>query len=171
MINRKVFINLAAVIFLIFLQIFIFNNINFEGSINPYPYIIFILLYPPHRNKYVFLALCFILGLGVDIFENTGGINAFASVFIGFFKNKLIRLLSGKTNFEIDEFKFYEFNIVQWIFYLGVLIFAHHVLVFLLENFSLNHLTSVLLKALRSSIFTFALIVFYVILFRKKDRE
>ena len=43
--NSKLFSNTARFIILVFLQVLILNNINFAGYINPYLYVLFILLY------------------------------------------------------------------------------------------------------------------------------
>ena len=56
-------------------QALIFNNINFFGYINPYPYLLFILLFPIHANRSLFIFLSFMLGLFVDIFSDSGGLS------------------------------------------------------------------------------------------------
>lgn len=171
MLNARFLINLLTVIFLVMLQVFIFSNISFNGSICPYIYVIFILMYPPFRNRYVFLLLCFLLGLGVDIFEDTGGINAFASVTLGYLSKHIIRITSGTKFFEIEEFRFSDFNMGQWVFYTIVMVLIHHLLIFFLEIFSFGNFTDTLLKALYSSAFTIIFIFFYLILFRKKEER
>ena len=63
---------------LIVAQVLIFNHINFTGTINPYPYILFVLLYPVNNNRTLFIFLSFLLGLTVDMFSDSGGIHAAA---------------------------------------------------------------------------------------------
>lgn len=168
MLNLRFLINIVTIFILVLIQVFIFSNINFNGSICPYIYIIFILLYPPFRNRYLFLFLCFLLGWGVDIFEDTGGINAFASVTIGFLSKYIIRMVSGTKFFEIEEFRFSDFNMGQWFFYTTVMVLIHHLLIFFLETFSVSNALDTVLKAVYSSAFTVIFILFYLILFRKK---
>lgn len=168
MLNLRFLINIVTIFILVLIQVFIFSNINFNGSICPYIYVIFIMLYPPFRNRYVFLLLCFLLGLGVDIFEDTGGINAFASVTIGFLSKHIIKMVSGTKFFEIEEFRFSDFSVGQWFFYTVVMVFFHHLLLFFLEALSFENFWGTFLKALYSSIFTIIFVSFYLILFRKK---
>ena len=168
MLNPRFLINLLTITFLVLLQVFIFSNISFNGSICPYIYVIFILLYPPFRNRYVFLLLCFLLGLGVDIFEDTGGINAFASVTLGYLSKHIIKITSGIKFFEIEEFRFSDFSAGQWIFYTIVMVLIHHLILFYLEIFSFENFFDTLLKAVYSSVFTIIFVFFYLILFRKK---
>lgn len=168
MLNLRFLINIVTIFILVLIQVFIFSNINFNGSICPYIYIIFILLYPPDRNRYVFLLLCFLLGLGVDIFEDTGGINAFSSVVLGFLSKYIIRMVSGTKFFEVEEFRFSDFSMGQWFFYTLIMVVIHHLTLFFMETFSFSNALNTLLKAVYSSAFTIVFILFYLILFRKK---
>ena len=43
--NSALLINIARFILLLAAQVIIFNNINFLGYINPFPYILFIILF------------------------------------------------------------------------------------------------------------------------------
>ena len=63
-------LNVFRFILLLFVQVFIFNNINLLGYINPFPYILFILLFPVNGNKSLLLLSSFTLGLLIDIFSN-----------------------------------------------------------------------------------------------------
>lgn len=114
------------------------------------------------------LFLCFLLGWGVDIFENTGGIHAFASLTIGFLSKHIIRMVSGTKFFEIEEFRFSDFNAVQWFIYAVLMVFFHHFLLFFVESLSFRNFGGIMLRTAASSIFTLLFVFFYLILFRKR---
>ena len=61
--NSALFVNIARFVLLLAAQILIFSNMNFLGYINPYPYILFIILYPVNGNKYALLLSSFFLGI------------------------------------------------------------------------------------------------------------
>lgn len=168
MLNLRLLVNLITVIILVLLQSLIFNRISFEHIATPYIYIIFILLYHPNKNRYIFLILCFLLGWGVDLFEDTGGIHAFASVTAGALTKPMIRIVSRSKFFEVEEFHFSDFKIGHWIIYTLVIVFIHHFLLFFFENFSFSNLEGVLLRAVYCSAFTLIFVFFYLILFRKR---
>jgi rod shape-determining protein MreD len=168
MYNKDLFINIINIILLALAQVFIFNHINFLGSYQPYIYIVFVLFYPPYANRYLFLILAFILGLSIDILEYTGGINAFALTFVAYYRNAIIKLLSGKTNFDMEYFNFNSFSASQWIFYMAIIIIFHHCILLLLENFKFSDLLTVLTNALISSGITFIFVIIYKILFKNK---
>lgn len=134
----------------------------------PYIYVLFILLYPAFRNRYVFLLLCFLLGWGVDLFEDTGGIHAFASLTIGFLSKHIIRMVSGTKFFELEEFRYSDFNVGQWIIYTALMVFIHHFLLFFIESLSFANFGGIMLRTLSCSAFTLLFVYFYLILFRKR---
>lgn len=168
MLNLRFFINILTIVFLVILQVFIFSKMSFQHIATPYIYLLFILLYPPQSNRYMMLFLCFLLGWGVDIFENTGGIHAFASLTIGFLSKHIIRMVSGTKFFEIEEFRFSDFNAVQWFIYAVLMVFIHHFLLFFVESLSFRNFGGIMLRTAASSIFTLLFVFFYLILFRKR---
>lgn len=168
MLNLRLLKNILILFILVLLQVLIFSKINYKYIATPYIYILFILFYPIYRNRYIFLTLCFLLGWGIDIFENTGGIHAFACLTIGAISRSLVRLISGMKYFEVEEFRFTNFKIGQWIVYLSLMILIHHFLLYFFESFSLDNITEIMHRTLYSSIFTFIFVFFYLILFRKR---
>lgn len=168
MYNKDLIINIFSIIILALAQVFIFNHVNFLGSYQPYIYIVFVLFYPPYANRYLLIFLAFILGLSIDILEYTGGIHAFAITFVAFYRNTIIKLLSGKANFEMEYFNFNLFSVSQWIFYILILILFHHSILLLLENFKFTGVLNVLTNALISSGITFIFVIIYKILFKNK---
>ena len=82
--NSEIFSNTVRFFFLILLQVLLLNNINFLGYVNPYLYVLFLILFPFNGNQTLFLLLSFLLGLGIDLFEDSGGINAAACLAVGY---------------------------------------------------------------------------------------
>jgi len=62
---------------------------------NPYIYILFILLLPANTNRSLLLIIAFFTGLTVDFFAHTLGLHAAASVFIAYLRPGTIRLFLG----------------------------------------------------------------------------
>ena len=76
--------NIFSFILLVLVQVLVLNNIQFLGYIDPYLYILFILVLPVQMPRWFLLILAFALGITIDIFSNTLGMQAFATVFIAF---------------------------------------------------------------------------------------
>src|SRR5690554_1623313 len=93
--NNTAFLNTVRFVVLVFFQVTVFNNIHSWGFITPSPYILFILLYPLHIIRNLFLILSFALGLILDIFNNSGGIHAAACIMLAFVRQNLLKMSFG----------------------------------------------------------------------------
>ena len=67
---------------LILLQVLLFNQISVFGLATPFLYIYFILKLPVGRNVFFVIIMGFLMGLIIDIFLNTPGINAAATTLV-----------------------------------------------------------------------------------------
>nr|WP_299227225.1 rod shape-determining protein MreD [uncultured Psychroserpens sp.] len=167
--NSLNFNSILRFIVLILAQVLIFNNINFMGYINPYPYILFILLFPVNNNRTLFLFLSFMLGLFVDIFSDSGGVNAAACVTIAFIRPAVLKFTFGMI-YEHQNIKFNNTEFGNRIIYFSILTVIHHFVMFLLEVFNISNIILILQKTLFSSIFTIILCILISILFSNKQR-
>ena len=166
--NKTVYFGLLFV-FLVFLQVFVLNNILFLGYVNPYLYISFVFLYPLKKNRFVFLLLSFALGLSIDFFSDSGGIHAFSLVTISYLRLFFIRVFLNK--FEVD-YPFFKLNLEPFgkkFNYIVTLTVLHHFLLFSFANFSFQNMSHVVLNTLYSSVFTLILYFLSIYIFSKKQ--
>ena len=167
--NNSAFSNTARFIGLILLQVLILNNINFMGYINPYLYVLFILLYPFNSNQSLFLILSFLLGFSIDIFEDSGGIHAAACLIAAFVRPNLLRFSFG-VSYDHQNIRLSATPFGARLSYILLMLLIHHLVLFCLEMFSLSHIILILKKTLFSSIFTLILVILSLSLFSKKYR-
>lgn len=158
-----------SILLLLLLQVVIFNNINFMGYINPYFYVIFIILYPLNKNKYLFLIYAFILGISIDFFENTGGVNAFVTLLMAYIRPYFITLTTIGNSIERDEINLGHLNKFQWFVYLTLTIIIHHFLIDYLEYFKWDMFVPILIKSLFGSSITLTLCLLYLFIFPPKS--
>ncbi len=162
--------NIVRFIVLVLIQVFVLNNIRINGYINPYIYVLFILMLPFETKGWVLLVSSFFLGLSIDMFSHTLGMNAAAAVFMAFCRPVVIRLLSGSKGIEpgmqpgIKDMGF------RWFFlYAFILILIHHLLLFYLEVFRLNEFLDTFYRALMSTAASLVLILLVQYLFIQRD--
>ncbi len=156
-------------IFLVFFQVFILNNIEVSGYINPYLYILFVLLLPIDTDKWLLLISAFLLGLTVDIFSDTAGMHAAASTLAAFVRPGIINLVTQKQ--EVDtgtEPSVKEFGFRNFFTYSFLVTSIHHISLFYIEVFRFSEFFSTLYRAVLSVIFTMILILITNYLFLKK---
>lgn len=165
--NSEIITNILRFIVLVLLQVLLLNNINLAGYINPYLYIIFIILFPLDGNKGLLIFLAFLLGLSVDIFEDSGGVHAAACAFIAYIRPFILKYSFG-VSYEYNNVKLRKADPKERLIYIASMVFAHHFIMFALEIFSLNHILLLLKSTLFSGIFSIVLIVCTLILFNRK---
>ena len=161
--------NIVRFFVLILIQVLICNHINFLGYINPYIYILFIILFPVKNNRSLFIFLSFLLGLTVDLFLDSGGVHAASCVLIAYIRPVILKFSFG-TQYEHQTMKFNAVEFGSKLTYISLLTIIHHLVLFYLETFSISKILLILQKTLFSSIFTILLCVLITIIFSRKTK-
>lgn len=152
----------------VLVQVLLLNQVQFSGYINPYFYIVFVLLLPLSTPRYLLLLLGFLIGLTIDIFSDSLGIHAAATVLIAYIRPFVIRVISTREE-DRNDFPGLLQNKFGWFFsYVTILVLAHHFVLFYLEYFTFSHFFYTLLKVIFSSVFTiFIIVLSQFLIFRK----
>ena len=159
--------NILSFVLLVLFQVLALNNIQFLGFINPYIYILFIIALPVKTPRWLSLILAFILGLTIDIFSNTLGMHAFATVLIAFLRNGIINLFIVLEENDNPVPSFRSFGVAAYIKYMVLMVFIHHFSLFFLEAFSFAQPVLILSKITLSSLVTILILLGLVSLQRK----
>lgn len=154
---------------LLFIQVFILNNILLFGYLNPYLYITFVFLYPIRERKIFILLYSFLLGLLVDFFSDTGGIHAFSITLIAYLRLSFIKIYFKKLKVDYPFFKLNDESFGKVFFYVLTLTIIHHFIYFFIANFSFHNVYNVLSNTILSSIFTLLLYFIGTTLFTKNN--
>ncbi len=158
MIKKVISYPLQFILFVL-LQVLILNNVQLGGTVNPFLYILFILWLPIETNKALVMGVAFLLGLSIDVFNDTMGMHASACVFLAFVRPSILNILAPRDG--------YELNIpptaggLGWFWFLryaaiGILI--HHFFLFFVEVFRFTDFVDTLGRVFASSIFSLVLI-------------
>lgn len=159
-------------IILLLLQAMVLNHVFIGAYIYPAFYVYFILLLPFETKGWVLLTASFFMGLGVDFFTNSLGINAAASVLMAFFRPLIIRLLSANKVTEPISAPGLKTNGFAWFFtYSLILIVIHHSMLFTLEVFGFTNFLQTLYRIIFSTIATLALVFLAELIFFKHDKR
>ncbi len=162
--------NIGRFIILVFIQVFIFNNIHLTSfGVIPIIYIIYIIILPFETPKWLVLILAFLIGLSIDIFSDTLGLNASASVLIAFIRPAILNYLAPRDGYEIGSFpRVYYQGIIWFLKYSSSMIVIHQIVYYLLESFNFENIGVILFKVIIASAVSLILaIVSQYIVFRK----
>lgn len=146
---------------LIVLQLLVFNNIDFSGYINPYVYVLFIILLPFTTPRLVLLLSAFLLGLFVDLFMGTPGVHSSATVLMAFSRPLVMSLFSPREGYQSGTYpRLAQFGLEWFVKYSVMLILIHHFTLFYLEVFSFSQFFNTLFRAFLSSVLTSLIVIF-----------
>jgi len=148
-------------VILVLIQVLVFNNIQVSGFINPYFYILFILLLPFDTPGWSLPVIGFLLGLSIDLFTQTPGIHASATVLMAFCRPLVLDLISPRDGYEPGSFPTLYYYGLEWFLkYSVILVCIHHFFLFYVEIFRLSDFFATFLRAFLSS----ALSIIFILL-------
>ncbi len=153
----------------VLLQVLLLNNLQFSGHLNPYLYVLFIITLPFSTPKWLLLVLGLITGITIDIFMNTFGLHAAATVFLAYMRPIILGAIAPRDGYESGKLPVPAHYGYSWFFkYAAFLVVLHHLFLFFVEEFSFDRFGAILWKGILSSMFTL-LFIFIVMLFARND--
>lgn len=159
--------NIIRFVLLLLLQVLVLNQVIIHNLVNPYIYMLFILLLPFNLPRPAVQLLGLLLGLSLDMFMDTMGIHAAACVFIAYLRPFILNVLSPQGGFEVAQKtpSITSMGPSQFAIYVSILVFLHNIVYFSLEVFSFSAPFYLLLKILVSTAASLVLILIYELLF------
>lgn len=158
---------------LIFFQIFFLDAIHiglYSTYFTPLIFSFFVLKQRLETSVFQLLIYAFFMGLIIDIFRNTIGLNTSVLLLLAFLRSRFLYLISSKDDFESGvELNLFTIGIGRYVMFFGLSIFFYHVMFFLLEQFSFqNFLTLIFRSFINTIIALFILGFFQFFLIAKK---
>jgi len=165
--------NIFRLLIFVLLQVLVFSNIRFLGYLNPYVYVIPILMLPFKTPVPAAMLFGFSSGLLLDIFENSAGMHAGAAVLMAYGRNLVLRIFSPREGYELSTSPtLHHLGFSWYLSYSSILIFLHHFYFFLAESFSFRELGQTFIRILASTVFTTMLaLLFQMFIFRNKESK
>jgi len=163
--SSSVIVNIFRFIFLLLLQVVVFSRFDLFGFLNPYPYILFILLYPVNGNKAGLLISSFLLGLTMDMFLNSGGSHAVACVTLAYLRPTFFKFSFG-ISYEYQTVKINDRLSPERFSFILISVVTHHFILYLLEIFRFSLILDVLIRTLLTTIFTLVICIIIIYLIK-----
>jgi rod shape-determining protein MreD len=157
---------LLRLLILLFVQVLIVNNINLSPYVNPYIYIMLLLMLRANTSRVAMLFIGFGVGLLMDMFSSTVGLHTFATTLLAYIRPRFLTLSLNKEDFESNI----EPNIATkgfiWFFtYSATLIFIHHMALFFLEIYGFKEFFATMQRVLYSTSVTLLMVILGQFLF------
>jgi len=170
--NRELLSHIIRFVLLVIVQVFLLNNVQLNGMINPYIYIYFLLVLPVDFSPNGGLILGFILGFIIDLFSQTLGMHTIASVFFAFGRPYVLRYMAPRDGYEFT--RTISIRQMGWLWFFtfsGLMVFLHHFVLFFIESFRMSGFFFTVGKSISNSFMTLALIVVIQLLFTRPPKS
>lgn len=153
---------------LVLLQVLILNHIHINGYATPFFFIYLILKYNSGVGRNVLMIWAFLLGLCVDIFGNTPGMNAAAATVLAFMRGPILRLVTLRDNVEVFEPSIRNMGFSSFLRYILLCTLLFCTMLLVIDTFSFLNLPVLLLKILTDTSITMVCIFCAEAIGRKK---
>ncbi len=141
-------------------QILLLNHIHMVDMAVPFIYIFILMKMPYQTPPYVLMVFGFLLGLIIDLFMNTMGLNASAATFLAFTRPFIIDIISKKDYSESNPAPNVYINGFVWsIQYCLLCAFFHETFLYTIEAFSFNNYGQTLVRILSGTVLSAILIL------------
>ena len=147
----------------LFVQVFVLNNLSISPLVAPMVYIILILLMPIESSQWKMLSVGLLLGILMDITMGTPGLNTMVTLPIAFFRRPLLFALGGLSSISKEEgipsikrlgMRFHRYFILM--------IILHSVLFYFVEWLSFDNFGTLVLRIIFSTLCS--LVLDYIII-------
>ncbi len=171
--NKNAIYNIISAIFIILLQLFVVRELNIWSVGFCYIYASVLILIPITFSKGYSMLIAFFLGLFIDMFYSTPGVNAFGSVMLIFLKHSLFKNIPTQANFEENDLITpHNFGLINFIVFGFILFFIHRVFIFQLQAYSSAFIWASIYKAFVSALFTLtSTVILFYLMFSTKSRR
>ncbi len=145
-------------VLLILVQVLLLNRISLLGMATPILYVYFLIKLPLGRSPFYVIISGFLMGLIIDMFLNTPGMNAAATTIVAMFRKPILNLFYDRDLFDefvpgihVETSSFIRFTIF--------IVLMHLTLLFFIESFTLFNLKNTVIRILTSSFVSILIIL------------
>ncbi len=168
--NNVVFSNILRFFGLLIVQVLLLKKIVIGGSsfnsVSLIIYPLFLMLLPLRTPHSILVLLGFIIGILIDAFYDSYGVHASASVFIGFIRPYVIKIIEPKGGYMQNTSPTKRRLGATWFFvYSSIILFAHLFFYFSVEAFTFYYIGEIILKTVSSFILSMIIIMLYQYIF------
>lgn len=145
---------------LLLAQVLICNHILLFGVAVPFVFIYFIIRMPIDMNVSLLLTLSFLMGLGVDIFSDTAGMNALACTITAMSRRRIFfsYVLKDDKSATITP-SIGTIGAGSYLRFLATTVALYCLLIFSIEYFSISNVEEILIKTVASAALTTVLLL------------
>jgi hypothetical protein len=172
--NRAIVIHIIRFLVVVLLQVLVLRRATLAWDDFPYVqilmYPVFIMLLPLRMQPIYVILWAFALGMAVDVFYNSPGVHASASLFTAFIRMGILRQLAPRGGYTATHNPNKAALGWEWFLrYAAILLTCHLFFYFSVEYFTFVYILQILLKTIGSFIASMIFIIMFVAVFNPKE--
>jgi rod shape-determining protein MreD len=152
---------ILTTIIVILLQVTIFNRLQINGWGYPMVYILLLLNIPPQNPRWIEMLVGTLVGLIIDICNNSLGVNMAACVALAYLRPIILKKMVQDVERIKGEICSRSVGGIEYLKCIVLLTILHHLMVFGLEAWSIQNWLLIVLQTLCSSFLTILLLLGY----------
>lgn len=170
---RIVLVQFSRAALLVLGQVFIINNLRLHTFFNPFVYFLFVLLMPASTPPVVAMLCGFFQGMAMDLLMENGGMHTLATTFIAYLRFFYLRYTLSKEQLDKGIEPIIANTGSSWfIIYAAIMVFAHHVVLFVAEAFGFSSLLFTLQSIFFSGLISLLLLLLlHMLFFRVNSKQ
>ena len=153
-------------IFIIVLLVLVFDQLHIQAWGYPMVYVLLLLILPTQLPRWIEMLIGAVVGLIIDVCNNSLGVHMAACVAISFWRPILLKKSSQDIERIKGEISSLNIGMVEYMKCALIMVMTHHFMVFMLEAWSFHNWWMIILQTLLSSILTLLVILGYEIIRR-----
>jgi rod shape-determining protein MreD len=164
---------------ILFVQIFILNDIVIKSSITilgipafiPLIYPLVLLLLPLNTPHWLTMFIGFLVGITMDLFSNTPGVHASACVLLAYIRPYLLNLFFQQNIKELGDTvpTLFRMGFRSFLLYIFFALVVHHFSYYIIQIWSFKNTLIILYKTVLSTLLSIILIILSQLIFAKKE--
>lgn len=159
-------------VLIVLIQGLVVNNIEINAYFNPMIYPVMIMMLPFELNILITMLVAFVLGISVDAFSNTFGLNASAAIVIGYLRPAILNVIKPRDGYDpVLLPSIHDMGRLWFLTYASVILFIHHLWFFIIEILRFDQILRILGKTTLSMLFSLALIIIFQYIFYKPSKK
>lgn len=168
-------------IVIMLIQLLMLDDMTIKSSITlfgipafiPMVYPLILLVLPVNTPHWLTMLLGFIMGIIIDMFNNTPGMHAAAGVLLGFVRPTILNLFFQQNIKELGTTTpgLYRMGFTSFMLYAAMCIGIHHLSYYLIQDWSIKNILWISFKTLLSSVISILLILISQLFFAKRETK
>lgn len=152
--TKTYLIRIRNIILLVLLQSLIFSRIHLFGYATASIYLIVLLKMPRYTSRNELLIWGFIMGIAVDMFNNTPGINAASATLLAFTRNTVLEWFTNRNNPDDLTPGINSMHFSGYMSYTTICIIVFYIALYILELFTVNYPLTLFISVTSSTLLT-----------------